>query len=325
MRLTQPLLQLPIRFSAEKLAAEVRALPPSAWDPHPTGFAGNEAVRLVTPGGEPTDAIAGPMASTPHLLRSPYMMEVMAQLGGVWGRSRLMGLAPGAEVPEHVDANYYWRTHMRIHIPVVTNPGVLFTCGGETVHMAAGECWVFDSFQWHDVQNKGKEQRVHLVLDTVGGEGFGELLEAAQSGIPIAPRASLSGSRGRDGLVFEQVNAPKVMSPWEIRCHVAFIAEQAVADPLLAPVMRRIDKFVDAWAAVWARFGTADEGIPAYQQLIAVARRDLDGLGGARLVLRNELALCLVLDQLVFQMAVAPPRAADSFRNVEVGERRLAS
>ena len=32
-------------------------------------------------------------------------------LGGVWGRSRLMALAPGAEVPAHVDAHYYWRTH----------------------------------------------------------------------------------------------------------------------------------------------------------------------------------------------------------------------
>ena len=43
MRLSKPLLQLPIRFDAERLAAEVNALPPSAWLPHPTGFVGNEA------------------------------------------------------------------------------------------------------------------------------------------------------------------------------------------------------------------------------------------------------------------------------------------
>lgn len=301
MRLTQPLLQLPVRFDAEALAAEVRALPGSAWDPHPTGFVGNEAVRLVTPHGELTDAIEGPMAPTEHLRRCPAIMAVMAGLGGVWGRSRLMALAQGAEVPAHVDAHYYWRTHLRIHIPVITNPGVVFTCGDETVHMAAGECWVFDSFRWHDVQNQGSERRIHLVLDTVGGERISDLVEAAQAGRP-APPAAPAGE-----LVFERVNAPEVMSPWEIRCHVAFLAEQAVPDPLLDAVLARIDRFVDAWAAAWARFGPDREGLAAYHGLIAAAKRDLVALGGARLLLRNELQLLLVLDQLVFQMAMAPP------------------
>jgi hypothetical protein len=301
MRLTQPLLQLPILFDAEALAAEVRALPASAWDPHPTGFVGNEAVRLVTPDGELTDAIEGPMAPTAHLRRCPAIMAVMAELGGVWGRSRLMALAPGAEVPAHVDAHYYWRTHLRIHIPVITNPGVIFTCGDERVHMAAGECWVFDSFRWHDVQNQGSERRIHLVLDTVGGERISNLVEAAQDGKAPPPAAPA------EALVFERVNAPEVMSPWEVRCHVAFLAEQAVADPLLEAVLGRIDRFVDAWAAAWARFGTDPEGLPTYEALIAAAKRELVAMGGARLLLENELQLLFVLDQLVFQMAMAPP------------------
>ena len=209
MRLTQPLLQLPIRFDSDALAAEVRALPASAWDPHPTGFVGNEAVRLVTPHGELTDAIEGPMAPTEHLRRCPRILAVMAELGGVWGRSRLMALAPGAEVPAHVDAHYYWRTHLRIHIPVITNPGVIFTCGDAQAHLAAGECWVFDSFRWHDVQNKGTERRIHLVLDTVGGERIADLVDAAQAGASPGP-APAAGT-----LVFERVNAPEVMSPWE--------------------------------------------------------------------------------------------------------------
>lgn len=301
MRLTQPLLQLPLRFDADALAAEVRALPATAWDPHPTGFVGNEAVRLVTPHGELTDAIEGPMAPTEHLRRCPEIMAVMAELGGVWGRSRLMALAPGAEVPAHVDAHYYWRTHLRIHIPVITNPSVTFTCGDERVHMAAGECWVFDSFRWHDVQNEGTERRIHLVLDTVGGERIADLVEAAQAGRPAPPSAPAGP------LVFERVNAPEVMSPWEIRCHVAFLAEQAVPHPLLEAVLSRIERFVDSWAAAWARFGPDREGLATYDALIAAAKRDLVALGGARLLLRNELQLLLVLDQLVFQMAMAPP------------------
>lgn len=319
MRLSQPLLQLPISFDADALAAEVRALPDSAWDPHPTGFVGNEAVRLVTPHGELSDALEGPMAPTVHLMRCPYVMQVMAELGGVWGRSRLMALAPGAEVPAHVDAHYYWRTHWRIHIPVVTNPGVVFTCGDRSVHMAAGSCWVFDSFRWHDVQNRGRERRIHLVIDTVGGDRFSQLLAAAESGSAAPPAPP------PEPLVFEQVNTPKVMSPWEIRCHLAFLAEEAEPHPLLAAAMKRIHRFADAWAAAWARFGEADSGLPTYRRLIAEVQRDLHALGAARLLLRNELQLWMVLDQLVFQMAVAPPAAAPAAEPLAGGGQRLAS
>jgi hypothetical protein len=72
-------------------------------------------------------------------------------------------------------------------------------------------------------------------------------------------------------------------------------------------VLARLDRFADAWSAAWARFGADAEGLPAYQSLIAGAKRDLVALGGARLLLGNELQLLVVLDQLVFQMAMAPP------------------
>ena len=325
MQLNQPLLQLPISFSAEALAAEVLALPASAWQPHPTGFVGNEAVPLVTPGGTANDMFEGPMGPTQALLQCPYIMEIMAEIGAVWGRSRLMALAAGAEVPPHADSHYYWRTHHRLHIPVITNPGVRFTCGDESVHMAAGECWMFDSFRWHDVQNKGTERRVHLVIDTVGGGRLWDLMHAAQSATADrAPHKLLPGERSGNDLTFEQVNAPRIMSPWEIRCHVAFIAEHAVPDPLLEKVFKRLDRFVEDWTATWARFGAADAGLAMYRDLLATTRHDLAALGGSRLVLRNELELYDVLDDLVFTMAVAQPQAT-SYGAAAVGEQRLAS
>ena len=222
MLLNRPFLKLAIRFDAEALAAEVRALPESAWVPHPTGFVGNEAVRLVSPGGEETDEIEGPMGPTVSLNQCKYVRQIMAEMGGVWGRSRFMGLAAGREVPPHIDSHYYWRTHLRIHIPVITNPDVLFTCGDETVHMAAGECWLFDSFRWHDVQNKGSQQRIHLVLDTVGGGRLPELMRMAET--PGATEQLIKpDGQNHDDLAFEKVNSPEVMSPWEMRCHLDFI------------------------------------------------------------------------------------------------------
>jgi hypothetical protein len=121
MRLDTPFLKLPIRFDPDALAAEVRALPDWGWSAHPTGFVGNEAVRLVSPGGGQTDEFSGPMGPTKQLGLCPYIQDIMAEIGGVWGRSRLMGLAAGAEVPSHIDTHYYWRTHLRLHIPVITN------------------------------------------------------------------------------------------------------------------------------------------------------------------------------------------------------------
>jgi hypothetical protein len=306
MRLTQPFLKLPIRFDAEALAAEVRALPQSAWTPHPTGFVGNEAVRLVTPNAEDSDAIEGPMAATDSLNRCDYVREIMAEIGGVWGRSRFMGLAAGREVPSHIDINYYWRTHLRIHIPVITNPGVLFTCGDEAVHMGAGECWVFDSFRWHDVQNKGSEQRIHLVLDTVGGGLLPDLMEAAETGTAEA-RFIRPGERAPDGLVFEKVNSPKVMSPWEMRCHLAFTREHAGSGPRVLKILERAERFIGAWAAAWARFGTEDGGRQTYEHLLHEVRKDVARLGVGGLAMKNEVSLELMLEQMIFAMALARP------------------
>jgi hypothetical protein len=288
------------------LAAEVSALPESAWDPHPTGFVGNEAVKLVTPFGQPTDSLEGPMGPTEHLRKCRYISEVMAALGGVWGRSRLMGLAAGSEVPPHVDSNYYWRTHLRIHIPVVTNPDVRFTCGGETVHMAAGECWVFDSFRGHDVQNQGSERRIHLVLDTVGGERIWDLMEAARTGeaeSDLVPPGQVDDAQ----LLFEQVNRPKVMSPWEVQQHVDFLLRHTPPHPLVESVSRRLEKFVCAWSAAWARFGDSDEGVPLFRDLMLEVRRDLGSIrDGGTILLDNGKPLYLFLEHLVFIYALAP-------------------
>ncbi len=94
MRLSKPLLQLPICFDGDKLAAEVNALPASAWLPHPTGFAGNEAVPLVAPERQARGRLEGAMGPTEHLGRCPYIMDMLAELDSVWGRSGRWGSLP---------------------------------------------------------------------------------------------------------------------------------------------------------------------------------------------------------------------------------------
>ncbi len=324
MRFDQPFIKLPIRFDAATLEREVRALPPASWVPHPTGFPGNDAVRLVTVGGQPTDAFEGPMRPTENLARCAYIREVMAELDGVWSRSRLMGLGPGAEVPLHVDSHYHWRTHLRIHIPVITDPKVRFTCGDETVHMAAGECWLFDSFRWHRVENGWTERRVHLVLDTVMTPALRQLVDVAQGGAAGEPRTLAPGQGPRAELKFEQINVAPIMSPWEIRCHVEFIFSEAADDPQIPGIRDRLERFIEDWAAVWAQFGPNFHGAPAYRRLLGECRAAIAPIAGERLLLKNESLLMNVLDSLIFAPALAPALASGTV-TASAPRQRLAS
>lgn len=310
MRFETPLLRLPITFCAQTLAAEVNALPASAWMPHPQGFPGNDAVPLVAADGGLNDSLRGAMAPTEHLSRLPYITALMAELGGVWGRSRLMGLGAGAEVPGHVDTNYYWRTHIRIHIPIITNPAVTFTCGGEAVHMAPGECWIFDSFQPHNVQNRGTQKRVHLVLDTVGGDRLWALLDQAARGPATASGPWMPGAGERPALRFERVNTPAIMTPWEMRCHLDYLAGHLPAGAPAGGAMARMERFIASWHAAWAQFGETDEGRASYRLLIDTARADLNALGATDIRLTNKVPFAYALDALIFANALTKVRPA---------------
>lgn len=306
MNFKKPLMQLPITFRADLLQAEIKMLGEGAWSAHPQGFAGNDAVPLVAPGGGLTDRISGPMAPTEHLLKLPYVMAVMGELGGVWGRSRLMRLAPGAEVPRHVDVHYYWRTHIRIHIPIYTNPDVTFTCGSEHVHMAAGESWIFDSFEVHDVQNRGSQDRLHLVLDTVGGDRMWQLIEEAQDGIvPPSERWTPDPSGIPPELRFEQFNLPRIMSTWEVQCHINYVAKAVVPGSSTEPVLKRMERFAAIWQAIWSQFEDSDDGVPAYRSAIEAAQNDISALNGNEILLVNEIPIAKALSALIFSNAIS--------------------
>src|SRR5687767_9065370 len=106
MRLPKPFYRLPVRFDVARLRDEIAALPASAWFAHPNAIAGNSSLRLISAGGGENDDVNGVMLPTPHLQRSPYLRQLLASFGVAWSRSRLLRLAPGADVPEHADINY---------------------------------------------------------------------------------------------------------------------------------------------------------------------------------------------------------------------------
>lgn len=305
MRIERPLLKLPVRFCGETLAREVTALPPDAWMAHPQKFDGNIAVPLVSPDGAMINRTYGSMAPTRWLRQCPYILEIMQALDSTWGRSRLMGLEAEAEVPEHIDIHYYWRTHLRIHIPVITNPGVGFTCDGETIHMDPGSCWLLDSFYKHSVANRGSETRIHLVLDTVGSGRLWDLIEAANESSAEATFIK-PGETTVHSLDFEQVNAPLVMSPWEMKAHVAYLTEWTEPQPGLEEILTILDRFVMVWSGTWARYAVSDAGLPLYLKHLSEVREQLSAVAMSDIVMKNDWPLLLSVDQFILTNAIAP-------------------
>ncbi len=284
MKLGVPFLQFPLLFDAAVLAAEVQAIDESAWRPHPAGYAGNDALLLVTVGGDPnSDATSGPMSATEHLRRCPYLMQVLESIGGTWGRSRLMRLSGRAEVTSHVDINYYWRERARVHVPIVTQPTVRFVCGEAEVNMRAGECWIFDTWAEHNVINDHYLSRIHLVADTVGGAGFWEHVRNArphQAEIPgWQPRACPPVAGYVPELDYEAENFPTVMTPWEIRSHYAFLMGESTAHPAVPLIHQALLQFSRHWQALWARYGERPDGWARYRDAIEAAKADLAACG----------------------------------------------
>jgi hypothetical protein len=325
MKLQARFVQLPVQYDAQLLAKEVEAFPADAWLPHPQNFAGNDFLPLISANGdERNDSFVGRMLPTEHLKASPYIVDVLASLGASLGRSRLMRLSGHAEVTPHVDVNYYWRDRMRVHVPIITQPTVSFHCGDKQVHMAAGECWIFDTWSRHKVINDAERSRVHLVVDTVGGAGFWKLASAAR--LPDAPappnwRPTLIRPNGAniERLEFETQNLPQVMSPWEVSNHIDFLLSEALPNqPNLQQVMQLAMRFKHVWRAIWSTHGEDKAGWPQYRAALDEFSAGLKMAQATRVRLRNNADLFLALFTLVIE-----PGLADRQRDNGAGEQRL--
>ena len=309
MKLHAPFIQLPLRFDAERLAAEVVALGEAPWRPHPQGFAGNSMLPLVSHGGDSADeGFSGAMRPTPELERCPYLTQVFASLGATVGRSRLMRLSGNAEVKRHVDQGYYWIERARVHIPIVTQPTVRFECGDAAINMAEGECWIFDTWRQHRVINAAEQSRTHLVIDTVGGGDFWRLVGQGQphSASPVAgwqPRLVAPQPGPRPIFALESVNIPAVMSPWEMTTHFGLLFAEAVPHPQLGRVQQLTADLSRTWRGLWARFGTATAGHCHYHAAMTQYIESVR-VPAQTLLLRNEIRWFSAMMAMVGKAAV---------------------
>ena len=310
MRLPVPFVRLPLAVDAARLRTEVGAILESAWRSHPEAAPGNSAVVLVGVDGDPDgDSTVGPMAATPHLDPLPSVRRILAALGTTIGRTRLMRIATETELGLHVDTNYYWWHHLRIHVPVQTTPEVVFQAGDEAVHMAAGEVWVFDTWRRHRVDNPASSPRIHLVVDTVGSSSLWDMIDRPDRELrPVAPGDDAPGD-----FPVEQWNWPVVMAPAEVDATTdALLGDLRLVDPDAAEDAARVlAPFRHDWFDLTARHGPGPAGWPARRALLDATRERVRAeVGDQRLA--NGVHLTHALDQLVFSPALTPRLAGST-------------
>ncbi len=316
MRLPRPFFRLPLRFDAERLRAEVARMPAAAWARHPNAVEGNSSVRLISAEGAENDEVDGVMLPTEHLRGAPYIRQVLASFGVVWSRSRLMRLAPGAEVPQHADINYHWYTRVRLHIPVVTRPEVRFSCGDEIVHMAAGEAWLFDNWRQHRVENPTPQERIHLVADTSGSAAFWQFVLGSQQS-PSTDRLHAFEPALEVTPLTEHATLAPVMHPAEVELLLLDLRSELVAsDPSPANQSRltlfnaMLEGFCKDWRQLYLLYGSSPAGWPEFTRLRDSLRTASREHAAGLVMHTNRVEAQRVLEGRLLRTALVPPKPA---------------
>lgn len=130
-----------------------------------------KSIALRSHDGQATTVFAHPSQSyldTDLLARCPHFRGLLDSIHCDKEVVRLLRQAAGGEIRTHRDTGLgYQDGSFRLHIPLVTNGEVDFVVDEERLPMLPGECWFADFSRPHSVHNRGKTDRIHLVIDCV--------------------------------------------------------------------------------------------------------------------------------------------------------------
>ncbi|WP_236207715.1 aspartyl/asparaginyl beta-hydroxylase domain-containing protein [Pseudomonas tohonis] len=234
------------RFDLAPLLAAMERIDPTAWVAlfniayYQGDWSGIDLVAAVD-APIPLAPGFGPVARSALCAADPAWPAAIERFGEGLRSARLLRLGAGASIREHCDPDLGApEGPLRLHVPLLSPPGVEFLVDGRQVPMAPGECWFIDLSRPHRVDNPGPGPRIHLVLDCMMDT---RLREALADGLPTTP--ALQPSRG-------------------VRAFAAF-NEQVQQRPELAQALQRITDPTDfcreavaAGQSLGLMFGEAD-------------------------------------------------------------------
>jgi len=169
---------LPFNFSETKLLENLKTCEAFQFPQHfnQNDFSGDwKCISLRSIDGDPSNITAfsphGEFRDTNLLKKCPYFEEVLAGLECDKESVRLLNLTAGSKIHEHTDHDLgYDNGVFRLHIPITTNKDVLFYIDRKLVVMEVGSCWYGNFNTPHRVENNGKTDRIHLVIDCIRNE-----------------------------------------------------------------------------------------------------------------------------------------------------------
>ncbi len=168
-----PWTKLPLFFDPAGLRADLEAIPADAWVPHfnQQDYAGEwSIVALRSRSGRNEDieprGAAEEFRDTPLAAQCPHLKAAVEAFRFPIKSARLLRLHAGSRVREHRDRDLGLAAgELRIHVPVTTNEDVEFIVANRRLILREGESWYIDFSQPHRIDNRGKSDRIHLVID----------------------------------------------------------------------------------------------------------------------------------------------------------------
>ena len=103
---------------------------------------------------------------TSEMKKLPIMHSFLNRSGLSLLLVRLIKLAPGARVIEHLDyCDLYGPEKVRLHLPIVTTPDCRAFFKGRAVHLAPDALWMFRPNSAVHAYLNGGVTRIHLIID----------------------------------------------------------------------------------------------------------------------------------------------------------------
>ncbi|MES2207134.1 MAG: aspartyl/asparaginyl beta-hydroxylase domain-containing protein [Pseudomonadota bacterium] len=117
---------------------------------------------------------------TDILKRCAYFQEVLNTFECEKTSVRLMSLEPGGIIKPHTDLGTSFEDGLaRLHIPIVTDPMIMFVIDGELIHFSRGATWYLNASCVHSVTNVSSFPRIHLMLDCIPNPWLQQLFDKA--------------------------------------------------------------------------------------------------------------------------------------------------
>ncbi|MBT2340738.1 MULTISPECIES: aspartyl/asparaginyl beta-hydroxylase domain-containing protein [Pseudomonas] len=184
--------RLPLTVNLPLLLQALAAVEEARWQGHfnTAYYSGDwSGVALIAPADALTELSPG---RGQPLRREPWSKDVrwhaaLCEWPLVIVSARLLRLGPGGCIHEHCDYDLGGPdADLRLHVPLLSSPGVDFWLDGQVIPMTVGECWFLDLARPHRVVNRSPSARIHLVLDCRPGPWLERQITDGLSTTPAA-------------------------------------------------------------------------------------------------------------------------------------------